>query len=222
MIMFLYILEIVGTIAFAIGGSILAIKNKMDILGVIILAIVSALGGGLIRDIIINSEAIVLFSQPIYIIVSIITALIVFIIFYCSKRIDLFDNKYFNFFLNVTDGIGLGVFVVVGAQVAYGVTENLLLIIFCALSTGIGGGIIRDLMVNRIPNIFRKHIYAIAALLGLIIYMICSYYNLAMLGSIICIIVVTLIRIVSQHFKLSLPKVEVGEEVESITNSSKR
>lgn len=220
--MFLYILEIIGTIAFAIGGSVLAIKNKMDILGVIILAIVSALGGGLIRDVIINSESIVLFSQPIYIIVSIITALVVFVIFYGSKRIDLFDNKYFNFFLNVIDGIGLGVFVVVGAQVAYGVTENLLLIIFCALSTGIGGGIIRDLMVNRIPNIFRKHIYAMAALLGLIIYMICSYYDIAVLGSVICIIVVTLIRIVSQHFKLSLPKVEVGDEVESITNCNKR
>ncbi len=208
---FLFVLEIIGTIAFAIGGSVLAIKNKMDVLGVIILACIAALGGGLIRDIVINSESIVVFNQPIYLAISIVTALVIFIWFYAIKKIDFLDNDRFNFFLNIIDGIGLGVFVVVGAQVAYGVTDNILLIIFCSLITGVGGGIIRDLLVNRIPNIFRKHIYAIAALIGLVVYLVFSYFELAVIGTVLCIIVVTLIRVVSHCFKLSLPKIKVGE-----------
>lgn len=208
---FLFTLELIGTIAFAIGGSVLAIKNKMDVLGVIILACIAALGGGLIRDIVINSENIVVFNQPIYLAISIITALIVFIIFYTSKRIDLFDNKKFMFFLNISDALGLGVFVVIGAQTALSITDNILLIIFCSLITGVGGGIIRDLLVNRIPNIFRKHIYAVAALIGIVIYIIFNYYNLTVIGCVLCITVVTVIRILSHCFKLSLPKVEVGE-----------
>ncbi len=208
---FLLVLEIVGTIAFAIGGSILAIKNKMDILGVVILSCIAALGGGLIRDIVINNDSIVVFSQPIYLAISVLTALVVFICFYASKKIDFLDNERFNFFLNIIDGIGLGVFVVIGAQAAYNVTDNILLIIFCSLITAVGGGIIRDLLVNRIPNIFRKHIYAVAALIGLIVYIVFSYLDLAVIGTIICIIVVTLIRILSHYFKLSLPKIKVGE-----------
>lgn len=222
MSLFLLILEIIGTIAFSIGGSILAIKNKMDILGVIILACISALGGGLIRDVVINSDNIVVFNQPIYLAIAIITALVVFVWLYASKKIDFLDNKNFNFFLNVIDGIGLGVFVVIGAQVAYTVSDNILLIVFCALITGVGGGIIRDLLVNRIPNIFRKHIYAVAALIGLIGYLVFTYYDLAVIGTIICIVLVTSIRVVSHCFKLSLPKVKVGDEVECSINSNKR
>lgn len=210
--MFLYILEIIGTIAFAIGGSVLAIKNKMDILGVIILGVIASLGGGLIRDIVINSENIVLFSQPIYLLISVLTSQIVFLIFYYSKRIDLFDNKYFNFILNIIDGIGLGVFVVIGAKAAINVTDNLPLIVFSAFITGVGGGVIRDLLVNRIPNIFRKHVYAVAALIGIAIYLLCIHLELEIVGSLCCVIIVTLLRVISQHFKLSLPKVEVGEE----------
>lgn len=208
---FLYILEIIGTIAFAIGGSVLAIKNKMDILGVIILSCIAALGGGLIRDIVINTNDIILFSQPIYLVIAIATALFVFFTFYFSKKIDFLDNEKFKFILNIIDGIGLGVFVVIGAQAAYNVTTNIPLIIFCALITGVGGGIVRDLLVNRIPNIFRKHIYAVAALIGLIFYMVFYYFDLAIIGSVVCISLVTIIRIVSHHFKLSLPKIEIGE-----------
>lgn len=209
--LFLLILELIGTVAFAIGGSILAIKNKMDILGVIILSIIAALGGGLIRDVVINSDAIVLFTQPIYLATAVITALIIFIIFYSSKKIEFLDNEHFKFCLNIIDGIGLGVFVVIGANAAFSITDNMLLILFSSLITGVGGGMIRDLLVNRIPNIFRKHIYAVAALIGLIVYVGFSYIDLSMIGALLCIIIVTLIRILSHHLKLSLPKINIGE-----------
>lgn len=168
---FLFVLEIIGTIAFAIGGAILAIKNKLDILGVIILSVISAIGGGVIRDIAL-SNSIMLFEYPIYLIIALITSLIIFIIFYYNKKTYLFENKIFNTILNTIDGIGLGVFVVVGYSVAQSCTNNTLLMIFCALVTGVGGGILRDLLVNRIPNIFRKHIYGLAAIIGLIIYLV--------------------------------------------------
>ncbi len=209
--LFLFILELIGTIAFAIGGSILAIKNKMDILGVIILSIIAALGGGLIRDVVINSNSIVLFDQPIYLATSVVTSIIVFVFFYATNKIEFLDNEHFKFALNIIDGIGLGVFVVIGANTALLITDNILLIIFCSLITGVGGGIVRDLLVNRIPNIFRKHIYAVAALLGLIIYLVCYYQNLSMIGGLICIIVVTVLRILSHQYKLSLPKITLGE-----------
>lgn len=207
---YLFVLEIIGTIAFAIGGSILAIKNKMDLLGVIILSIISALGGGLLRDIVLNRN-IVLFAEPIYLATSIVVALIIFLFFYSVKRIDFFDKKEFNVFLNVIDGLGLGVFVVIGANAAIALTTNVLFIIFCALLTSVGGGVIRDLMINRIPIIFRKHIYALAALLGIIIYLIFFYCNLEGIGSVMCIVFITALRIISQHFKLSLPKIEIKE-----------
>ncbi len=205
---YLLILEIIGTIAFTIGATVLAIKNKMDILGVLILSIIAALGGGLMRDITLNKD-LVLFEYPIYLIITLLTSLIIFVIFYSIKKIDFFDNKYFNLFLNIIDGIGLGVFVVIGANVSYQYTDNLLLTVFCALITGVGGGVIRDLMINRIPVIFRKHIYGLAALLGIVIYMIFYYFNLEVLGSIITISTITIIRIISQQFELSLPKIKI-------------
>ncbi|MFI3329962.1 MAG: trimeric intracellular cation channel family protein [bacterium] len=205
---YLFILEIIGTIAFTIGASVLAIKSKMDVLGVIILSIIAALGGGLMRDVILHKD-IVLFEEPIYLIITVITSLIIFITFYFIKKTDFFDNKYFNIFLNIMDGIGLGVFVVVGANAALNLTSNLLFIVFCALITGVGGGVVRDLMINRIPVIFRKHIYALAALVGIIIYLIFSHYNLELLGSVTAIVSITIIRILSQHFELSLPKIKI-------------
>ncbi len=205
---FLLVLEIIGTIAFAIGGASLAIKNKMDVLGVMILGLIAAMGGGVIRDIVLNND-IVLFEQPIYLFTAVITSLIIFIIFYFTKKVELFDNNIFNLFLNITDAIGLGVFVVIGANVAISLTDNIILIIFCSLITAVGGGILRDVFVNRIPNIFRKHIYAIAAIMGLTIYLVLNYYDLEVLGSIICIIVIVVMRVISQIFKLSLPKVQV-------------
>lgn len=208
---FLFYLEIIGTIAFAIGGSILAIKNKMDVLGVVILGIIASLGGGLLRDITLGSEFIVLFNEPIYISISILTSLIIFIFFYAIKKIDFLDNTHFNFLLNLIDGIGLGVFVVIGANSAYEITDNSILIIFSALITAVGGGVLRDLLVNRIPNIFRKHIYAVAALIGLILYMVMVSVSLSVPGSILCVIIVTAIRILSHKFELSLPKIKIKE-----------
>ncbi len=207
---YLLILEIIGTIAFSIGASVLAIKNKMDILGVVILSIVASLGGGLIRDITLNKD-IVLFNEPIYLIISIVVPIVIFSIFYFIKKIDFFDNKVFNIFLNIIDGIGLGVFVVIGANNAYLISNNILLITFCSLITAVGGGVIRDLLINRIPVIFRKHIYAAAALIGIVIYIILSYYSLELIGSILTIAIILVIRVLSQVFELSLPKIKIEE-----------
>ncbi len=207
--MFLFILEIIGTIAFAIGGTILGIKNKMDLLGVIIISIIAALGGGLIRDITLNNDNLVIFTQPIYLIIAISTSIIVFFIFYfINKTRVLMDNNIFNYILNIIDGIGLGVFVVIGANVGYQVSGNLLLVIFSSIITAVGGGVVRDLMVNRIPIIFRKHIYCLAAFIGCIIYMVLCHFNLSFIASILTILSITLIRILSLHFKLGLPKIQ--------------
>ncbi len=208
--MFLFALEIIGTIAFAIGGSILGIKSKMDILGVIIIGVIAAMGGGLIRDITINTGTLVIFEYPIYLIISITTSVLVFLLFYfINKTIILIDNNYFNYILNIIDAIGLGVFVVVGANVGYAISGNLLLVIFCAIISAVGGGVIRDLMVNRIPSIFRKHIYCLAALVGCLIYITFYYFNLEVIGTISTLIVILVIRLLSLHLKLGLPKIQL-------------
>ena len=113
------ILEIVGTIAFAISGAMTAINRRLDALGVIILGVVTACGGGLLRDIMLGVFPQSLFIDSLYVIISASTSLLLFIVFYIIKDDSLTEKKWYNDLLTITDAIGLGAFVVVGADVLF-------------------------------------------------------------------------------------------------------
>lgn len=166
---FFSLVEIIGTIAFAMSGAMLAIIKDMDYYGIVFSAIITSVGGGIVRDIIINNNIPSAFSNPIYIIISIISALLT-IIFY--KKII-----HMNKILLISDTIGLGAFTAIGAQVA--ISNNIthpIVIIILAILTGTGGGAIRDVFAKEIPFVFQKEIYAVASMLGALLFIILNKY----------------------------------------------
>ncbi|MCI9182183.1 MAG: trimeric intracellular cation channel family protein [Acholeplasmatales bacterium] len=210
----LTILEYVGTIAFAISGALLAIENKMDILGVMILGCTTAVGGGLFRDILIGRPMPLMFENPTYVIVACLTTLVVFITMSILHNFKMVESKSYKIAYTLIDSLGLGVFVVVGVKLTrdFGIT-NPFLIIFSSVLTAVGGGLLRDIMSARIPAIFRKHIYCVAAIVGsLLFYSITYYTNLYPLASILSILIVVGIRYLAFYFKWNLPKVKINEE----------
>ena len=210
----LTILEYVGTIAFAISGALLAIENKMDILGVMILGCTTAVGGGLFRDILIGRPMPLMFENPTYDIVACLTTLVVFITMSILHNFKMVESKSYKIAYTLIDSLGLGVFVVVGVKLTrdFGIT-NPFLIIFSSVLTAVGGGLLRDIMSARIPAIFRKHIYCVAAIVGsLLFYSITYYTNLYPLASILSILIVVGIRYLAFYFKWNLPKVKINEE----------
>jgi uncharacterized membrane protein YeiH len=211
---FIFVLEIIGTIAFAISGAMISIRNKLDIFGVIMLGTVTACGGGFLRDTFLGKLPQSMFTDYIYVIIAASVSLIVFLIFY-FKHYTTYDNEIFNISLNILDAIGLGVFVVVGYTVtkSYRSDANQFMLIFYASLTAIGGGLIRDIFVNIIPAIFRKYIYAVATILQAIIYSLMLYLNINQYFSMIfSIVLLVILRFISYKYRLSLPKVKEKED----------
>ena len=147
-----FIFEIVGTVAFAISGAITALKKQMDVFGVAILALVTAVGGGAIRDIVLGNTPPMTFRNPVYALVAIITGVAVFIPL--VRTVASKKQKAFDMFLLITDSLGLGIFTVVGIRTAIeaGRGENWFLLIFVGVITGVGGGILRDICSAEIPS----------------------------------------------------------------------
>lgn len=195
----LLILELIGTIAFAISGAGVAIEKKMDIFGVAILGTSTAVGGGIIRDIILGKTPPAAFEQPIYAIVAITVSLIVFI-----PKIRRIINKQNSLPILIMDSIGLAVFTVIGVRAGMAL-GNIFLAVFVGVLTGVGGGVLRDLFAGNRPQIFVKHFYACASLCGAIAAVALWKIggNIAMLVG--AALTVTL-RLLAAKFKWSLPK----------------
>lgn len=197
------IMELIGTVAFAISGAIVAIEKGLDYYGISFLAIITAVGGGIIRDIIINVDLPVALANPLYVIVSVISAFVA-IGFYKhivkKKRTLLF-----------CDAIGLAAFTAIGAEVAIRNGFNLpFVIIVFALLTGTGGGTLRDLFAKEIPFIFQKEIYAIASIIGAIAFIISNRYFLDVGISVyVCFGVTLVIRLFAIGKNVHLKKVKM-------------
>ena len=161
-----FILEIIGTIAFAASGAMVGINKKMDIFGVCILGLTVSVGGGIIRDLILGNTPPNTFQNPVYALVAIGVSIIVFI----PKVRNLLKKipRGYDMTMRIMDAVGLGIFTVIGAQVACVALGHAdwLTIAFFGTITGVGGGVLRDVMAGDMPYIFRKHIYALASLAG--------------------------------------------------------
>ena len=208
---FILIMDIIGTVAFAISGAMMAIQKKMDIFGVNILAITTATGGGVIRDLLMGQTPPVMFQNPMYVFIALGTANIVFLVVYFSRKYskkDVHVLAFYEIMLFWCDTLGLAAFSVdgVSAGVNAGYEDNLFLLIFVGLVTSVGGGVIRDIMANEMPYIFVKHIYASASLVGV---MLCTFLwacvgqNAAMLCGFSTVLI---IRTLARHYKWNLPK----------------
>lgn len=206
------IMEIIGTIAFASSGALTAFKQDMDIFGVNVLAVITSVGGGIIRDLIIGNTPPVTFQKPMYAIVAMITCNLLFLAFYFNG--SLLENKFmitYEKIMLILDAIGLGIFTVVGVSAgmstSYG--NNLFLVVFLGVITGVGGGVIRDMLAIQKPYILVRHVYACASILGAAF---CALLWPA--GEIISMftgaIVVLVIRLMAMTFKWNLPKLRTS------------
>ena len=160
------ITEILGTVAFSVSGAMTAIRKKMDILGVVVLGVVTAVGGGIIRDLLLGITPPAAFQNPVYVAWATVTALLAFVL---ARHTWSEKNRHlFELLLNLVDSLGLGLFAVIGVRTAIdcGYGDNGFLSIFVGVLTGVGGGMLRDTMAGEVPKIFRKRIYALAALAG--------------------------------------------------------
>lgn len=205
---FIFIIEIAGTIAFAVSGALTGIEKKMDIFGISILGLTTAVGGGVIRDLIINSTPPQTFRNPVYAGVAIGTAIFIFALAYSGRL--LYNTAIFENLIFVMDSLGLGIFTVVGINTAYetSVEYSAFLLIFVGVITGVGGGILRDILAGNTPYIFIKHVYACASLAGAVI-CVAAVPSIGMKKAMILgMIVVTLIRFLSAHFKWNLPRIK--------------
>ena len=160
--------EWIGTAAFAVSGAMVAIDKRTDIFGVLLLAVFTALGGGTVRDILIGHFPPRMFSNGKYVLLAIFCALIVFVIARIFKERYVAMESEIEHINGVFDAIGLGVFAVSGASIGIdaGFGDNLLLVVSLGTITGIGGGMLRDVMLLEIPFVLKKHIYAVAAIAG--------------------------------------------------------
>lgn len=201
----LLIFEIIGTISFAVSGAMTAINKKMDIFGVIILGTITAVGGGAIRDLVLGINPPVTFTSPVYAVVAAVTAIVVFIpavLKFLHKKKVIYDYVLF-----VMDSLGLAVFTVIGIQTAVSNTSgfNWFLLLFVGVITGIGGGVLRDIMAGNIPYIFVKHFYASASLIGaavcIVLWNLIGQEWAMILGS----ATVFVLRILAARFRWTLP-----------------
>ncbi len=197
--MYVLILEIIGTVAFAISGANLAMEKKMDLFGIAFLSVTTAVGGGIIRDLIMGITPPVAFRKPYYALTAIIVSLIVFI----PKIRKYVENKD-NFILLVMDTIGLSVFTVVGTNAGMQ-TGNVFLAVFVGMITGVGGGLLRDLFAGEKPYIFVRHFYACASIIGAIIIVALWDINKTV-AMIIGGAVIIILRLLAARHKWNLPR----------------
>lgn len=188
--------------AFAVTGAFKAIEHKSDIVGIIILATITGVAGGTIRDIVLGKIPPNSLLDPTYLIITVVTGMILFFLYSRLK-------KHWNVFLKF-DAIGLGVFTIIGATFAFNIFGlNFLAMVLAGMLTAVGGGILRDVFVNEIPIVFVKELYASASFAGVVVF----YFMLVIggelyLATITGIIITTGLRLVAMKYNWNLPKVK--------------
>ena len=206
----LLVLELIGTCAFAISGAVLGITKRFDIFGVIFSGIITALGGGTVRDLLLGNLPPAMFRNYIYLIFAVATCLLTFIIASILKNKFSENIVVIDKVNNIFDAIGLGVFTIVGMNVAInsGFADNFFFVVFLGMTTGCGGGIVRDAIVGEVPFVLRKRVYAVASIAGGIVYyvMYIMFDQGVVISAVVGITLIFALRILASVFKWDLPK----------------
>src|SRR5687767_4679426 len=194
----LLILTYIAVTASAISGALEARKHAMDIVGAITVAFVTAFGGGTIRDLLLGRTPIFWVVDPW---LSIVTFVLGIVSFYWLDKIS---DKY----LNVPDAIGLGLFSILGATYALQLEVSAIVAVLMGVITGIFGGVLRDLLCNRIPNVFRQNteLYATCSFIGTWIFILLTWVQVnGLVASIIGALTIFILRLLAIRFKMTLP-----------------
>ena len=199
---FLTVVDILGTAAFAVSGALAAMEHRLDPFGVLIIAFVTAIGGGTLRDVLVGNVPVSWLHNP--------TA--IFVITLAAVAAMLFGSylKHFTTTLFLFDALGLGLFTLTGLEIGmrYGLSAGICVAL--GTITASFGGVIRDVLLNKVPLIFQKEIYALSCVIGGSV-----YYAALQMGvqgnwlKIACILLVFFIRIIAVRYRLSLPRISV-------------
>ena len=203
---FLIIIESICVVAFAISGALVAIEKKMDIFGVTTMGLITSTGGGIIRDLILDITPPMSFQNPRVAIIAIITSIV---FFFVRRKIKVQENeKTYNILMFITDSLGLGLFTVIGVQTAInaGFSDNYFLQVFVGILSGVGGGVLRDVLAGNRPYIFIKHFYANAALIGALICVLLWNIVGSFASMLISATVIFVLRLLAAHYHWELPK----------------
>jgi uncharacterized membrane protein YeiH len=213
---FVTILELIGTVAFAISGAVTATKKKMDLLGIMIMGVTTACGGGVLRDIMLGRIPPTMFKEPIYAVFGLLTSAIVFIP--AKYNWNILESEKVSSIIQLADAIGLGIFTAVGINAVYnaGYGKNAFFAVALGVITGVGGGVLRDIFAGDRPYIFVKHIYACASLVGALLYIPVLYYFGVTAAILTCSISTIVIRILAAHFRWSLPKISNDKDAGTV------
>jgi len=194
----LFILQIIGTIAFAISGALVAGKKKMDVFGVVILGVMVAVGGGSIRDILLGETPVFWIENNWYILLAATSALLTIPL---SKHLINLKRSYL-----LSDAIGLAVFSILGTQKALELNTGYVVAISMGVVTGVFGGVLRDVLANRRPSVLYSEIYAMAAILGSILYITLLELHVSLIHALwVSISFIITLRILAIIFKWRLP-----------------
>ena len=209
----LYGAELVGIVAFALSGAILAAQKGLDLFGVVFLGVVTSVGGGTVRDVLLGLTPPRMFYNYEYVALAVVTALALFLVFRLAPGARAGMAGRIDLLYNLCDAVGLGIFVVVGTQTCLdaGYSDNAFLCIFLGMTSGVGGSILRDMMCAGIPTVLRKHVYALAAVAGSAVYYLLRRMAVDGTFPILCGMAVTVaLRMLARHYRWNLPR--AGEE----------
>ncbi|MGO5021508.1 trimeric intracellular cation channel family protein [Lawsonibacter sp. LCP25S3_G6] len=212
-----FLTEIVGTIAFSISGAMLAIERNLDLFGVVFLGAVTAIGGGIIRDLLLGQIPPQAFLNYVYLLFAVLTALVVFVIAHWRARRGKSIPFINDTALNIFDAAGLGIFSVIGVQntIDAGFGENAFFCVFLGLTTGVGGGMLRDVLSRSTPAVLRKHIYALASLAGALCYYLLQLYAPA-ISIFMSTLLVVILRVLASHYRWTLPRIPIQRDEHSL------
>ncbi|MEP2238959.1 MAG: trimeric intracellular cation channel family protein [Maribacter sp.] len=198
--MFYFIIDILGTIAFAISGVLVAMDKRLDAFGVFIIAFVTAVGGGTLRDLLIGIRPVGWLNAPMHLLIIVMTVLLAIIFVkqlkYVRKSLFLFDT------------IGIGLYTMVGIEKGLAADLSPVMCIALGTITASFGGVIRDILCNEIPVIFRKEIYATVCILGGLVYFLLIQFPLQnTIAYSMAIVTIIIMRVLAVRFKISLPNI---------------
>lgn len=202
-----YMFDMIGTISFAVSGALVGVARKMDIFGMAVLALATAIGGGIVRDVLLGYFPPNSLRNVVYVTVVLAVTVIVFLIYNSRYRKHAMGPRSRASYL-LADALGLASFTVTGASAGFKLYPELpIFIVLLGTITAVGGGIIRDMLAQRIPSVLKEDVYALPSIIGGIIYYLMvtsSWDSMAVYGA---FTVVLVIRLLAIKYNWSLPKV---------------
>ncbi len=201
------IIEILGILAFALSGAMVGLRAKMDLFGVTFLGLITTVGGGIIRDVILGNTPPMTFRDPTYALLALAVSLIVFLPFVRKSFTRV--QQVFDTVLLVVDSLGLGIYTVTGIRTAYEAGfDSLFILVFSGVITAVGGGALRDVLADQPPYIFVKHIYAIASLTGALVCALSWGFIGDIWAMTLGAVTVFVLRLLAARFRWNLPRAE--------------